>query len=610
MKLLFVVLLLTVNLSAGEEVSPIGKSIELISSLQAKIISEGEQSQKIYEGFSEWCEETNKNTAYEIKTSKTEIADLTATISQETALIESLTTKVEELSSKIKVDEQDLKAATDIRAAEAADFAAEKHELDSIIDTLQRAIGILEKHAGSALLQERGAAALTKALSLMVQAAGFSSADESRLTALVQESEDSFDDDAGAPDAATYESHSGNIVDTLRRLLEKAEVQLRNAQNREQKALFEFQQLAQSIEDAIRYANKELSEAKKGINAAGEKKATAEGDLEVTKADLAEDTRALEDLRTDCMTKAEDFEAETKSRGEELGALAQAKKIISETTGGAGAQAYPKKEERRRHELSEVLRGSLGSALGPLTEAPRAAPGALRAPGGGGPAPIQEIRASLRQLVPRKRFPLLLTAGARSRERKKHANASKCRLPRRYGEIWKRWGEDKHQETIGKYGESFDCVLCVYLFVCVRGPLQGGVLRPGRQPLPALRGRAPRSRAGAQAARALAGAAGQQDGRGHGRRPGLGGGRLREGQGAHGHDRPPGGGGAGGRETQGLLRQGAELRGQEEGRQGCGDREARHVHRPDDLEVGPAAGGGGAPAKGAPGHSREPGRDG
>ncbi|CAK0799296.1 unnamed protein product [Prorocentrum cordatum] len=345
MKLLFVVLLLTVNLSAGEEVSPIGKSIELISSLQAKIISEGEQSQKIYEGFSEWCEETNKNTAYEIKTSKTEIADLTATISQETALIESLTTKVEELSSKIKVDEQDLKAATDIRAAEAADFAAEKHELDSIIDTLQRAIGILEKHAGSALLQERGAAALTKALSLMVQAAGFSSADESRLTALVQESEDSFDDDAGAPDAATYESHSGNIVDTLRRLLEKAEVQLRNAQNREQKALFEFQQLAQSIEDAIRYANKELSEAKKGINAAGEKKATAEGDLEVTKADLAEDTRALEDLRTDCMTKAEDFEAETKSRGEELGALAQAKKIISETTGGAGAQAYPKKEE-------------------------------------------------------------------------------------------------------------------------------------------------------------------------------------------------------------------------------------------------------------------------
>jgi len=352
MKPLFVVLALTANLSAGEEVSPIGKAIELLSGLQAKVISEGEKAQKIYEEFSEWCEETNKNTGFEIKTAKTEIVDLTATISRETALIESLSTKVEELSGKIKVDEQDLKAATAIRGAEAADFAVEKKELDSIIDTLQRAIGILEKHASSALLQERGAAALTRALSLMVQAAGFSSADESRLTALVQESQDSFDDDAGAPDAATYESHSGNIVDTLHGLLEKAEVQLGNAQNKEQKALFEFQQLAQSIEDAISYANKELSEAKKGINAASEKKATAEGDLEVTKADLAEDTRALEELHADCMTKADDFESETKSRGEELGALAEAKKVLSETTGGADKQSYGLDQEESFVQIS------------------------------------------------------------------------------------------------------------------------------------------------------------------------------------------------------------------------------------------------------------------
>merc|ERR1719375_2933368 len=40
------------------------------------------------------------------------------------------------------------------------------------------------------------------------------------------------------------------------------------------------------------------------------------------------------------MTKAQDFEAETASRGEELKALAQAKKIIIEATGGATAQTY------------------------------------------------------------------------------------------------------------------------------------------------------------------------------------------------------------------------------------------------------------------------------
>jgi chromosome segregation ATPase len=40
------------------------------------------------------------------------------------------------------------------------------------------------------------------------------------------------------------------------------------------------------------------------------------------------------------MKKAEEFEAETKSRGEELNALAAAKKIIAESTGGAASQSY------------------------------------------------------------------------------------------------------------------------------------------------------------------------------------------------------------------------------------------------------------------------------
>jgi len=104
MKTPLVALLLLVGCVSGESASPIGKVLELISGLQSKVISEGEKSQKIYEEFSEWCEETNKNLGFEIKTAKSEIKDLTATIDEETALIESLTTKVEELWVKLKAD--------------------------------------------------------------------------------------------------------------------------------------------------------------------------------------------------------------------------------------------------------------------------------------------------------------------------------------------------------------------------------------------------------------------------------------------------------------------------------------------------------------------------
>merc|ERR1719253_1519716 len=74
--------------------------------------------------------------------------------------------------------------------------------------------------------------------------------------------------------------------------------------------------------------------------ASGEKKAAAEGDLSITSKDLAGDIAALGDLHHDCMTKAEDFEAETKSRGEEIAALAKASEVITEATGGAEAQSY------------------------------------------------------------------------------------------------------------------------------------------------------------------------------------------------------------------------------------------------------------------------------
>merc|ERR1719408_236548 len=79
---------------------------------------------------------------------------------------------------------------------------------------------------------------------------------------------------------------------------------------------------------------------KKGLAESNEAKAAAEGDLGVTTKDLAEDVTALGDLHQDCMTKAQDFEAETTSRGEELKALAMAKKAVKDNTGGASDQAY------------------------------------------------------------------------------------------------------------------------------------------------------------------------------------------------------------------------------------------------------------------------------
>lgn len=334
---------LAMPLAHANQASPITKVLQLMSDMQTKIIGEGEESHKLYAEFAEMCEERSKELQFEIKTGKADVADLKAAIDEETALAASLTTKVEELTASIATDESDLDAATKIRAKENADFMAEEKELTEVIDSLQRAIGILEKEMakhGASMMQIKNAGSLAKTLQVLVDASSLSSADARGISALVQTQENSDDSDAGAPDPAVYKGQSGGIIDTLGDLLEKAESQLSELRNKETAALQEFEALKQSLEDKIKYESKELDEAKTGIAASNEKKATAEGDLGVTTKNLDEDVAALSELHHECLTKAQDYEAETKSRGEELTAIATAKKTIEETTAGAADLSY------------------------------------------------------------------------------------------------------------------------------------------------------------------------------------------------------------------------------------------------------------------------------
>jgi chromosome segregation ATPase len=331
--------LLLASRSTASAVNPISQVLELISGMQAKIIAEGEAAHKAYAEYAEWCDDRHREVGFEIKTGKADIEDLSATIAKAAASIQASEEKVGELVASISKDEATLKEATAVRATENADFVAVEKESQETISALERAIGILEK-GGAAFAQVQKAGSFVQAMSVMVQTLSISSADAGRLTALVQSSSDDDEDDTGAPAAAAYESHSGGIIQTLQGLLDKASAQLETAQKKEEAALHNFEMQKQSLEDEIKYANKELDESKASIAANGETKATAEGDLSVARKDLAEDLETVEGLHKSCMEKAGEYETETKSRGEELDALAKAKEVLGESTGGATEQAY------------------------------------------------------------------------------------------------------------------------------------------------------------------------------------------------------------------------------------------------------------------------------
>jgi len=338
------------SLKVASEGIPIKRVLTMISELQDKIIAEGTSGQKLYAKKTEFCEERASKLSYEIKTGKAEIDDLKATIDEQTAVHAVSTSKIEELSADLSADEADLKAATAIREKEGADYANEERQSKEVIDSLDRAISILTKEMakkGASMLQLKSASGITEALALLVQGSAMSSYDASKLTSLVQQNgeSDDTDDEFSRATAAASQGRSDGIVGVLEGLLEKAEGQLDKARKSEATSLQDYKMLKQSLTDEMKYADKDLSAAKKALAQAQEKKSVATGDLDTTSKDLSGDVKARSALHHDCMTAAQEFELSVKARAEELKALTTAKKILVEMTGGAAKKSLVQKDQ-------------------------------------------------------------------------------------------------------------------------------------------------------------------------------------------------------------------------------------------------------------------------
>jgi len=338
------VLAVTAVSAAGDATNPIAKVLQMIDDLAGKVIGEGEASHKVYAEFAEFCEDRHQEIGFEIKTGTSEVEGLQAAIAEAVSEIDAATSQIEELAASVAEDEKDLAAATEVRTKENEDFVAVEKDLTETIDMLERAIAVIEREmaGGASFAQIKGANGLVQALQSMVAAEQMSVADGKKLSALVQTENDMRDNEAafGAPAAAVYESSSGGIVDTLQGLLDTATEQLESARKTEVTSKQNYDMKKQSLEDEVKYANADLDEAKKSAASNEEKKATAEGDLGVTSKALAEDKADLASLHHDCMTKASAYETEVTSRGEELKALATAKKIIVEATSLAQTESF------------------------------------------------------------------------------------------------------------------------------------------------------------------------------------------------------------------------------------------------------------------------------
>merc|ERR1740138_1714387 len=96
--------------AAGE--NPLGKGIQLLDSLTAKIVAEGEAEAKAYHDYFEWCDDASKNFGFDIDTATTKKEKLEALIAKSSDDSEASAGKIEELAVSINKAEGEVNDAT------------------------------------------------------------------------------------------------------------------------------------------------------------------------------------------------------------------------------------------------------------------------------------------------------------------------------------------------------------------------------------------------------------------------------------------------------------------------------------------------------------------
>jgi len=325
----------------AQDSNPLGKALQLLDDLHGKVKADGEAEDKAFRKYAEWCDDTLKDSKNTHDRAASSIAGLEASIGELDAQIQVHTSNVGELASKLAAAQKDADDAQVVRKKESSVFVKSEGELVEAVSTLQRAEGILAKEADKnpsfAQVGSKNAKDAIAAVSAVLDAAAFQTSDQERLQALLQGKEESSFDE---PTAATYGSHSSNIVDAVADLREKAETQLSALRKAEVNGRHNYEMVAQSLKDEISADSKDKTGKQASLAEAQEGKATSEGEHQVAVKELAAAKAELASTRSSCIQVAQDHQNTVESRKEEIAAIEQAQQVLTETSSGAVSQSY------------------------------------------------------------------------------------------------------------------------------------------------------------------------------------------------------------------------------------------------------------------------------
>jgi len=310
--------------------TPLAKVVQLLTDLKSQVTEEGQKEAALFNEFSKWCDGETYGSKSTIGDSKSKAADLQAYIEEQNALQDKIKAEIDEIVAEISSNENDLKAAKDIRDKEHSNYKAAEESYVSSLDELTRAIEVLQNPNPSFVQATKSVQlALERAMTVTPQQqatikdffAQAANGNQQQKTSFLQQ--------------VPYQSRTGELVQTLQQIKDETTTKRNDASREEAGSQHAFDLLAQSLESEIASGNKQMSEKKMQVSKSQEVVATSGAELDNTNRVISETLKYLTEVETTCKQKTLDWKSRTKLRSDEITAIQEAVEILSSDKGKA-----------------------------------------------------------------------------------------------------------------------------------------------------------------------------------------------------------------------------------------------------------------------------------
>jgi len=298
---------------AGSLANPIRRVVTLLQSMQEKVSAEGKKEEELYDKFMCYCKNGAGDLTASINAAETKITQDTSSLEAADALAAQLNIDLAAHKAN-RADAKDAIAkATALRTKEAAIYAKDSSDLKTNIDALGRAIAALEKGMGGSFLQTENAAVLKRLVINM----DLSTADRDMLSNFLMGSQG-------------YAPQSGEITGILKQMKDTMEKELADTIATEEAAIKNFNELMAAKESEIAANTQAIETKTERLGRTDVEIVDLKEALDDTTKALFEDNKFLKNLDESCKTKTAGWEERSKTRADELLALADTIRILND----------------------------------------------------------------------------------------------------------------------------------------------------------------------------------------------------------------------------------------------------------------------------------------